>query len=102
MPRVYVPNPKGKKHKSVQHEKVKAAVKAVVNGSSVRKAAAKFGVSKSAIQRYKTEVQDKMVRAGKSPDEIDDFIDTVKFKKKGGQTWLPYALELQLITAIIM
>lgn len=83
--RVYKSDPRSKKHKKVDETKIMAAVEAHKKGMTLRKAQEKFGVSKSAIQRYTKKMRD----------------GPIQLKKKGGQITLTPEFELKLVDCLL-
>lgn len=82
MGRTYRGDPTSKRHAPVDPECVKRAVDAVKQGMSVRLAAKKYGISKSALQRYSAKLN-------------------LQIRTKGGQTALPSSMENDLVTALV-
>lgn len=52
MPRLYIPNPRARRYKPQNYENLEKAAKEVKNGLSLRKAAAKYDLHYSGLQRY--------------------------------------------------
>lgn len=90
MPRVYARSSRATPHKPIDVESIKGAVKAVIRRMPVRKAAAKFGVTKSAVYRYVVYVKDTIAKSNTS---VDTVLDSINFRTKGGQTALSAELE---------